>query len=44
MMMLIWADYEDKTYARKFSSEKDMNDFITKYEEDIIVLGTKIIN
>ena len=44
MFMLIWADYEDKTYARKFSSEQEMNDFITKYEEDIIVLGTKAIH
>ena len=42
--MLIWADYEDKTYARKFSSEQEMNSFITKYEEDIIVLGIKVIN
>jgi hypothetical protein len=42
--MLIWADYEDKTYARKFSSEQEMNDFVIKYEEDIIVLGTKTIH
>lgn len=42
MIMLIYADCEERCFYQNFQSEKDMNKFIN--QNDIIVLGSKILN